>query len=75
MPDEMVAGSNLCAEEIRIQLEIDALDRQARRKAAALDENELEALGQRALRAPGRAGADDAPVNEDEPFHGMILAM
>jgi hypothetical protein len=58
------------AHERRIRLEVDALDRRTRREARALDDDELEALGQRTLLTPRRRAAEDAAVDEYEALHG-----
>ena len=65
----MIAGPQEVRDEVGVRLEVDPLDRRVRREPGALDDEELEALGERPLRAPGRTPAEDAPVNEDDALH------
>ena len=57
-----------------VVLEVDPVDRRVRRKAWAFDEDELERVGERALRSPRPSAADDAPVHEHDPLHRAIVA-
>ena len=50
-----------------------AVDRGIRREPGAAEDDELEALRERELRAPRRTSAADASVDEDDPFHRPIL--
>ena len=69
MPDEVVSVPEQRAHEQRVLLEVDALDRWAGGEARALDQQELEALGERTLGRPRRRRPRDAPVDEHETFH------
>ena len=75
MPDEVVARAEQLRQPHRVRLEVHALDRRVRRKARPLQYHELEALGERALRAPRPGAADHAAVHEDETFHPSILTL
>jgi len=50
-----------------------AVDRRIRREPWAVEDDELEALGEWELCAPRRFSAADASVDEDDPFHRPIL--
>ena len=50
-----------------------AVDRRIRREPWAVEDDELEALGEWELCAPRRLPADDAPVDEDEALHRPSL--
>jgi hypothetical protein len=67
--DEVVLRFEEACHELAVRLEVHARDRGARREAGALDDDEVEALGQRTLLAPGRSPAEDAAVDEHEPLH------
>ena len=69
----MISWYEEVRDELRIRLEVDAIDRWIGREAGTLDDDELEALGERALRGPRPSRADDASVDEDEPLHRLIL--
>ncbi len=65
----MVAGLEQLRDELRVRFEVDPLDGWVRRKPRPVENDELEPLGQRKLRAPGRAATDDTAVDEHEAFH------
>jgi hypothetical protein len=73
MSDEVIPTAEEAGHEIRIALEVDALDRRVRRKPGAVEDGELEPPGERLLRGPGRLPSDHASVYEHEPLHGPIL--
>lgn len=64
------AGQQLC-----VYLEVDPLDRRIRRESWALDEDDLEAIGQRELSAPRRGGPGNTSVNAHEALHHTSLAL
>jgi hypothetical protein len=73
MPDEVVTGLEHARHEDGVRLEVDAIDGGVGCEAGTLQDDELEATGQRALGGPGASPADDAAVDEDDPLHRAIL--
>jgi hypothetical protein len=71
--DDVIAVTQEVRDEVGVPLEVDPPDRRSGRKPRALDDEKLEALGERLLCAPGRTPAEDAPVDEDDALHGAIL--
>ena len=69
VPDEVVARLEQARDEHSVVREVHAFDRSIRRKSGPLDDDELEAVAERGLRAPGRRPAEDAAVYEDEALH------
>lgn len=69
----MVTGAEQARDEIGVLLEIDTIYGRIRRKAGAIEDQELESPAQRKLPAPGRTSSDDAPVDEHQPLHRTIL--
>jgi len=69
MTDEVVSRLEQVGNESGVRLEVDAIRGRVRREPGPVDDDELEALGQRSLCRPGRATADDAPVHEDDSLH------
>src|SRR4051794_26456959 len=72
VPDEVRAGLQELLEPDGFVLEIDAVDIGPRWEAAAIRRDELEPLGERPLRRPGRIAVDDASVHEQEPGGGHV---
>ena len=70
----MIAGLEQFGDERTVGLEVDSVDRRVRRKTWAFDEDELEPIGECALRGPRPSAADDAPVDEHDPLHRAIVA-
>jgi hypothetical protein len=75
VPDEVISRLEQLGDEWRVRLEVDACDRRIRREAGAIDDEQLEAVRERALRRPRPTAPDDAPVDEDEALHEAILAV
>jgi hypothetical protein len=75
VPDEVVSGLEQSRDELRVRLEVDALDGRIRGKARPLEDHELELAGERSLGHPRRATADDAAVHEHEALHEAIVSM
>jgi hypothetical protein len=73
MPDEVVTRLDQAGHEDRVRLEVDALDVGVGCEPRTLQDDELEAIGQRALSRPGASPADDAAVDEDDSLHQPIL--
>ena len=73
MAHEMVSRCQEVGDERGVVLEVDAIDGRVRREARPFDDDELEPVGQRALRRPRPASPDDAPVDEDETLHFRIV--
>src|SRR4051795_11396033 len=71
MADEMRLRLDELLEPDRLVLEVDALDVRSGRKAAPVRDHELEAVGERLLRAPGEFAVDDAAMHEEQarPAH------
>ncbi len=67
--DEVVAVCEPLRDPVRVRLEVDVLDR-AGGESWSLEDDELGLAEDRpTLLAPGRAAADDAPVDEHDTFH------
>jgi hypothetical protein len=75
MPDEVIALAQGLGEDGRLILEVDPLERRARRIAAPGQEHALEAIRELALCDPRHLGVADTPVDEDDPLHGCILTL
>jgi hypothetical protein len=73
MADEVVTRLEEAGHENGVRLEVDALHVGVRCEPWTLHDDELEAIGQRALSRPGASPADDAAVDEDDPLHQPIL--
>jgi hypothetical protein len=71
--DEVISRYEQVRHDLRIRLEVDAIGRGIGREAWSLDDDELKALGERALAGPRPVPADDASVNQNEPWHRLIL--
>jgi hypothetical protein len=69
MADEMIAGAQLRREVVRLLFEVDPFERRLRRVAAPCVEDDIEPVGEGALRRPGHLGVPDTPVDEDESRH------
>ena len=75
MPDQVISRAEQACDEMRVLLEIDAIDRRIGRKAGSVDDQELELLAQRKLPTPGRTPSKDTPMDEHEPLHARILSL
>src|SRR5207237_847574 len=75
--DEVCPRLDPVVEPDRLVLEVDAVERRVGREAPPVRDDELELVGQRPLAAPGRRGADDAAVHEQDagPLHIAILTI
>jgi hypothetical protein len=73
MPDDVVIRLEQARQEDGVRLEVDALDGRVGCEPGTLENDKLEAIGQRALSCPGASPADDAAVDEDDPLHRVIL--
>jgi hypothetical protein len=73
MPDEVVTGLEQARHEDGVRIEVDAIHGGVGCEPGTLQDDELEAIGQRALGGPGSSSADDAAVDEDDPLHLAIL--
>jgi hypothetical protein len=73
--DEVIAVLEHAGDELCVGLEVHSTHGRIRREARTLDEDDLETLDQRALRTPGRGGAEHAPVDEHETLHESSLAL
>lgn len=73
MADEVIPGTEQTRHELRVLLEVDALDRRIRWEAGPVENDDAEPLPERKLPAPGRTAADNASVDEHEPLHSAIL--
>jgi hypothetical protein len=71
--DEVIPGTEQTRHELRVLLEVDALDRRFRWEAGPVENDDVEPLPERKLPAPGRTAADNASVDEHEPLHSAIL--
>ena len=69
----MVAGLEQAGDELCVRLEVDPVDGRIGREPGSVENDELEALVQRQLSAPGRLASDDTAVHEYEALHRTIL--
>jgi hypothetical protein len=72
--DEVIPAAEEAGHEVCIALEVDTLDGRVRRKAGAVEDDELELLGERSLRRPGRPPGDHASVHQHESLHEPMLS-
>ena len=63
----MVSRTQTFHELIGLLGEVDLLQRRIRWVAGALDDHEVEAIGERSLRRPRHRAGADAAMNEDDP--------
>jgi hypothetical protein len=70
MSDEMRPRLDELLEPRRLVLEVDPLDLRARREAAPVRHDELEALPEGPLGRPRDLAVDDAAVDEEDPRTG-----
>ena len=68
----MVAGLEKLRNEIRVDVEVDAVHGRVRRKTRAIQHHQLEPLAERPLRAPRPTAPDDAAVDKNEAPHPGI---
>jgi hypothetical protein len=73
MADEMVARLEQIGDQSAVRIEVDPVDRRIGREPGPVEDEEFEAIRERALSRPRSAATDDAAVDEDEALHGAIL--